>query len=97
MMHQARPVIPSGTIAFFEDVVAIQSRDRESRDLVEAQLFGKGIIVVNDGVERRLIEVYQVHFVDGECDPFDAKQGNNEAVPACLGQHALAGVDQNDR
>ncbi len=47
-------------------------------------------------VEHRLVEVHQIHLVHRQHHMADADQLHQEAVPAGLGQHALARVDQDD-
>ena len=47
-------------------------------------------------VEDVLIEVHQVHLVDGEHEVGDAEQPRDAGVPPRLRPHAVARVDQQD-
>ena len=49
----------------------------------------------DDGIEHAFIEVDQIHFVDRQQHVVDAQTRDDETVPAGLGQHAFAGVDQH--
>ena len=48
-------------------------------------------------VEHLLGVVDQVELVDRQDHVADAEQRDEEAVPPGLGEHSLAGVDQDDR
>src|SRR5690606_33849879 len=57
----------------------------------------EGAVVGVDLLEHFLRVADHVQFVDRQHHVAYADQGNQIAVPASLGQHALAGVDQNHR
>ena len=64
-------------------------------ELVFRPIFlGKGQVVGLICSKTPLVEVLQVHLVDGDHDMPDAQQGRDETVPAGLGLHAVAGIDQ---
>ena len=51
---------------------------------------------VANGIVDRLVKTHQIHLVDRHHEVPDAQQIRNERMPARLGQHAVAGVDQDD-
>ena len=64
---------------------------------VEADLSGEGSVVGLDRVEHLLGVVDEVELVDRHHDVADPEERHQEAVPAGLGEHALAGVDEDHR
>ena len=62
--------------------------------MLEAELGGKCGKILGDRLEPRLIEIDQIHLVDGERHRADAKQRQDAGMAAGLGQNAAAGVDQ---
>ena len=91
-----RTVIPRGLGAGLGDVVAAQRRHRDADDVVEPDLRCEGAVVGLDLVEDLLRVVDQVELVDGHDDVADAEQRHQVAVAPGLGEHALAGVDEDD-
>ena len=81
--------------ARLDDVVALQRRQRDERDVVEADAVREVGVLLLDGVEHLVRVVHQVHLVDGDHHPLDAEQRHQEAVTTGLGEHTLAGVDQD--
>ena len=69
---------------------AMSSKDK-------ALAFDEALVVVDDVVEAALAVLDQVHLVDREHDMADAEQIGDAAVALGLGEHALPGVDQDDR
>jgi hypothetical protein len=67
------------------------------RRRLELDALGKRQVVGLDPLENVLIEVHQIHLVDGYDDVLDAQQRGDEAVALGLSLHAIAGIDQNDR
>ncbi len=89
--HQRQP------LRRLDDVVAGERRDRD-RDLVAyAELLGEIAELRLDLAEARLVEVDEVHLVDGEDDVGDPEGRRDERVPSRLLDDALAGVEQDDR
>ena len=66
-------------------------------DVVEPDVGGEAPVVGLDGVEHLLGVVDEVHLVDRQHHVADAEQRHEEAVPPGLGEHPLAGVDQDHR
>ena len=93
--HQGRPVVPVHVRARLDDVVALQRRHRDERQVVDVELLRERPVVGLDRRERRLRVVDEVHLVDRDDDVLDAEQRHEEAVPAGLREHALAGVDED--
>jgi len=98
-LHQRLTFVPVRPLALVDDVVALEGGHGHEmqRSRLEADALGKGQVVGLDALEHALIEVHQVHLVDGHDDVLDAQQGGDEAVPTGLGLHAVAGVDEDDR
>ena len=78
------------------DVVAEKARDRDGGEVGDPDRVGEVAIVGDDLLEAVLAVVDEVHLVNGEHDVPDAEQMGEEAMPAGLGQHALARVDEDD-
>ena len=96
-LHERWAFVPAGAIALGEYVVAVERRDGNATDVADAELGCKQAVLGADGFERLLLEVDQVHFVDGEYHVLDTQQRHQISVTACLGLHPYAGVDQDDR
>ena len=50
--------------------------------------------VLGDRVEARLIEIDEVHLVDGERELADAEQRDDAGMPPRLREHAVARIDE---
>ncbi len=97
--HQRLAGVPGRTLGLVDHVVALERRHRHEvqRTGLQTDLLGKGQVVGLDLFEDTLVEVLQVHLVDGDHDMPDTQQGRDETVPAGLGLHTVAGIDQDDR
>ncbi len=93
VLEQRRPVEVGRAIARRDDVVAVQGADR---DRVHRGALQDVVEVVHDLVEDVLIEVHQVHLVDGQHEVANAEQPRNARVPARLSADAVAGVHEQD-
>ena len=94
MPEQSRAAIPVHMRAGVDHVVALERRHRNGGDLLEAELGGKGGKILGDRLEPRLIEIDQVHLVDGKRHLADAEQRQDAGMAARLGQDAAARIDQ---
>ena len=54
-------------------------------------------IVGNDLLEALLAIPHQIHLVDGNDKIANPQETHQKRMAACLGQHALSGIDQDDR
>ncbi len=82
-------------LARFDDVVALERGERDERHVVEPDPLGElAVLLLDRGVHLGRV-LHEVHLVDGHDHPLDAEQRDQEAVASGLGQHALAGVDQD--
>ncbi len=97
--HQCRAGVPRRTLAAVDHVVALERRHRHEVQARRLQVdgFGKLQVVGLDRLEHLLVEALEVHLVDRDDDVLDAQQRGDVAVPAGLGLHAVAGIDQDDR
>ncbi len=97
--HQRLAGVPRRTLGLVHHVVAFERRHRHEvhRGGLHLQAFGELQVVGLDRLEHALIEVLEVHLVDGHNDVLDAQQRGDEAVATGLGLHAVTGVDQDDR
>ena len=75
-------------------VVAFERRNGNGRHQREAELTGEGREILGDRIEARLVEVDEIHLVDGERDPADAEQRQDAGMTAGLGEDAATGIDQ---
>ena len=95
--EQGGAVVPRGVRRRLDDVVAAQRGQRDERHVAQPDALGELAVLVLDRTEHVVREVDQVHLVDRHHDPLDAEQRHEVAVTAGLGEHALAGVDEDDR
>ena len=89
--------VPGRVRRGLDHVVAAQCRERDAHDLVETDLGGELAIVGLDTVEDLLRVVDEVELVDGHDHVADAEQRHQVAVSAGLGEHTVAGIDEDDR
>ena len=75
----------------------VEGRDRNGGDLGETEPGGEGLVVPADFLEALGAVVDQVHLVDRQHHVADADQRDQVAVAPGLGQHPLAGVDEDHR
>ena len=80
-----------------DDVVAVQRRDRDEREVVDVELAGEVGELVADLLEALLVVVDEVHLVDAQHEVRHLQQRRDHRVPARLLEHALAGVDEHER
>ena len=97
MAKQRRSAIPRHRRTRPHDVVAVQGRDGNGRDVPQAELPGHRRVALDDRGEAVFAVADQVHLVDREHDAADAHQRHDGAVPESLRQQALGRVDQDDR
>ena len=95
--HQRRAVVPGGGVRVLGDVVALERRHRDGGEVGDADLGGEVAVFGQDGVVGVLAPVHEVHLVDGQDHVADAEQAHEIGVPAGLGEHPAAGVDQDHR
>ena len=96
ILQQRRPVEPFEVVALVDHVVACQRRHRQEIRLAEVECLGEGPVVLADLAETLVRPAHQVHLVDRRHYVADAQQAGDVAVAFGLGQHAVAGVDQDD-
>ena len=94
MSEQRRAAIPMHMRARVHHIVALERRDRNAGDRLEAERRGEAPEVLGDRVEARLIEIDEVHLVDGKRELADAEQRDDAGMPPRLREHASAGIDQ---
>jgi hypothetical protein len=63
---------------------------------MDVELAGELAIFIGNFLEARLVVVDQIHFVDADHDVRNRQQAGDDAVAAALGQHAMAGIDEDD-
>ena len=97
ILHQGWAVVPGHPPGVLGDVVALQRRDRDGDDAVDPQRRREGAVVLVDRVADMLGPGHQVHLVDAEHDLAHPQHRDDEGVAPGLGQHPLAGVDQDHR
>ena len=97
MVQEGRTVIPREVFTVRDNIVALERRHRNKVDIGKVQSGNEPVVVLLDLVVDLFGPIDQIHFVDGYHDVLDPEQRADEAVPLGLGNHAVAGVDQNDR
>ncbi len=95
--EQRRPVVPVQVLAAIHHHVAVQCRHRYEAHVGDAQLVGERQIIRLDAREGFGRVVREVHLVHRHDDLRNAQQVGQVGMAAGLGEHALAGVDQDDR
>ena len=73
-----------------DDVVAVQRRDRDEREVVHVELGRELAELVPDAFEDLLVVVDEVHLVDAQHEVRDAEQRREERVPPRLLDDAVA-------
>ena len=79
------------------DVVAVQGRERNPRDVLEAEIARKAGEVCHHGLVRVLRPTDEIHLVDGEDDVPDPEHRNEEGMPPGLPRQPLSGIDEKHR
>ena len=95
VVQQRRALVPGELSLRLDDVVAVQRRHRNKRDVVHLELGREVAELVADLLETLLRPVDQVHLVDAHHEVRDAEQAGDEGVAAGLLEHAVAGVDED--
>src|SRR5262249_41952963 len=83
-------------MTWLDNVVTLKRRQRDCRDRVKTQVFGKTPIGKLDLVKDWLRPAHEIHLVDRQCDVANAQHGDDAAVSLGLREHSLAGVHQED-
>src|SRR5215207_5882285 len=94
MVEERVSTVPRHAGTGCRNIVAIQGRDRNAADVAETERAGKRPIVGLNRTKYLLGIVDKIHFVDGQHDPANPKERDDEAMPARLREHALAGIDK---
>jgi hypothetical protein len=95
--HQRWSVVPRRALAVADHVVALERRQGDRRDVIEADLFAELAVLVDDPAKDTLRVIHQIHLVDRQHDLADADQADEIAVAPGLREDSLAGVDQDHR
>jgi hypothetical protein len=95
-LQDGRTRVPGHAGGAGDHVVAVERTDRDEGRLEPAQPGREGPVGGHDGLEGRGGVVDQVHLVHGDQQPAHPQQGGDGAVPPGLGEHAPAGVHQQD-
>ena len=94
--EEGRTLVPGRVGGPIDDVVALERRDGDHVDVVDAELGRHGLDLVGDPCEGLLRVAEQVDLVDRHDHVRHAKQGDHREVAAGLLEDALAAVDQHD-
>jgi len=97
VLQQAGTAIPRHRRGPVDHVVAAQRRQRDRLHVGDAELRGEVAVAGDDGIEHVLPVIHQVHLVHRQQNVADAEQRGDVAVPAGLGQQALARIHQHHR
>src|SRR5262249_23684507 len=74
--------------------MTFKRRQRDRRDRMKTQIFGKTPIRTLDLVEDQLRPAHEIHLVDCQRDMGNAQHGNDATVSFGLREQSLAGVGQ---
>ena len=94
-VQQRRALVPRHVGGLRHHVVALEGGDRYEVQVLRGEARGEGVVVRADGVERGFGELHRVHLVHRHHQMANAEQMGDERVPAGLGNHSLAGVDED--
>ena len=97
VVQQARAFVPGHVVGAVDDVVALQRRHRDEREVVHVELGREVAELVLDALEHGLVVVDEVHLVDAQHEVGHAEQRREERVPARLLEDAVARVDEDER
>jgi len=96
MFEQRETGVPRGAQAGLDDVVTIESTDRDGNETGVAELLDqRGKISLDPAIDY-LREIDEVHLVDRDDEMADAKQGSDVCVTTGLREDALARIDKDD-
>ena len=96
MRHHRRPVEPRQVVAFFDDVVAEQSRHGQEHRVDQVERLRELEILLADLIEALLAPIDEIHLVDRNRDIADTEQVGDVAVAFGLGDDPVTSVDQDD-
>ncbi len=96
VMQQRRALPPRHPVGRVDEVVAVERGDRDRELVLDAEGGGEVVELLLDLLEPRLVEVDEIHLVDGEDEVGDGEERGDQGVAAGLLDHALAGVDEHD-
>ena len=96
VVEQRRALPPRHPLGRVDEVVAVERGDRDRHLVLDAERGGEVVELLLDLVEPRLVEVDEIHLVDGEDEVGDGEERRDQRVAARLLDHALARVDEHD-
>ena len=96
MFEQRETGVPRGAQAGLDDVVSIESTDRDGNETGGAELLDQRGKISLDPTIDYLREIDEVHLVDRDDEMADAKQGSDVCVTTRLREDALARIDEDD-
>ena len=98
VVQQRRALVPRHVRRAVDDVVAVERRDRDERDVVQVEPCRRSSVNSSRISSKRvLVVVDEVHLVDADDEVRHAEQRHQQAVAAGLLDDAVAGVDEHDR
>ena len=97
VVEQRRALVPRHVRRAVDDVVAVERRDRDERDVAQVEPGGELGELLADLLEAVRVVVDEVHLVDADHEVGHAEQRHQQAVAAGLLDDAVAGVDEHDR
>ena len=96
VMQQRRALPPGHPLGRVDEVVAVKRGDRDRQLILDAEGSGEVVELLLDLLEPCLVEVDEIHLVDGEDEVGDSEKRRDQGVAAGLLDHALAGIDEHD-
>ena len=97
VVEQGRALVPRHRQRALDDVVAMERRDGDELDVMHVQLGCPARELGLDALEHLLAVAHEIHLVDGHDEMRDAQERRDERMAPRLLQHAVAGVDEDDR
>jgi len=95
-LEHRHAAVPGGVRAAVHHVVAFACADGDGDRVRDPQLPAERLELRLDRAEASLAPVDKIHLVHGRHHMADAEQARDEGVPARLGRHAVARIDQRD-
>ena len=97
MVDQVWPLVPRRVGRGCRDIVALETRNRDWREALNANIASEAGIVLDDIFVPQHVIIDEVHLVHGKDNVPDTDQVREVGVAAGLGQDTFSGIDQDHR
>ena len=95
-IQQSTPIVPGHASGRVHYIISRQGTDGNEPDVLHAETGSHAEVLLPDLCIPGFRKIDQVHLVDGNDHVSDAQHGGDDRMPACLLEHTLTCIDQND-